>query len=266
MSRNSERGIVWLSRIFILVAFLTGWEFLPSIAALRSAIPLFDPFVISSPTRIARELWALASGHGAPSVWPYLLKTLESTVVGTAIGIAAGAIIGLILCNSQLLAEIWEPFITLLNATPRIALIPIMVIIFGPNGVATAAGAVLLVSFITFYNAFEGGRAIAPEVLQNARILGCSKWGVMFRIRGPYVMAWTFATVPNAVSFGLVGVVTGEVLSGVAGMGSLLTTAINSVEATLTFGVVVYLAFFGLLLVSIVSLLRRRLLHWWTVS
>jgi NitT/TauT family transport system permease protein len=76
------------------------------------------------------------------------------------------------------------------------------------------------------------------------------------------VMVWTFAAVPNAISFGLVAVVTTELLTGVNGMGSLVLAATNNLEADLSLAVVVILSVVGLILYGGAELLRRRLLRW----
>ena len=85
----------------------------------------------------------------------------------------------------------------------------------------------------------------------------------MFRVRFPIVLAWIFASLPNAVTFGLIGVVTTELLSGTRGMGGLLTLALATANATLTFSIVVMLSVLGVLLVIVTSLARARVLHWW---
>jgi NitT/TauT family transport system permease protein len=156
-----------------------------------------------------------------------------------------------------------SPFIMAINAVPRIALIPVIVIIVGPNENASIVTAITVVFFIVFFNAYEGGRKIAREVLQNARLLGYDGLSIMWRIRLPYVVAWTFASLPNAISFSLLAVVTTEILTGASGIGKLILVSEDTVNATLTFAVVCILAVIGLFLVMATTLARSRLLFWW---
>ena len=149
--------------------------------------------------------------------------------------------LGLLLSESDFLERVFRPYVVALNAVPRIALIPIIVIIVGNNAKSSAVTSAIIVVFLVFYNAFEGGRSVPREMLQNATILGARRWSRMLRIRMPFVLAWTFATLPNAISFGLVGAVTAELFTGSGGIGQVLVQAVNTVDATLTFAVVVIL-------------------------
>src|SRR5690606_32532453 len=109
------------------------WEFAPQIPALRAAIPIFDPYFISSPTAIVKHMGALAVGDNTVLVWPYFYATLEASIIGILVGSSAGALAGLILSNSPTLNLIARPFLVAFNAVPRVALIPIIVLIVGPN-------------------------------------------------------------------------------------------------------------------------------------
>ena len=84
----------------------------------------------------------------------------------------------------------------------------------------------------------------------------------MFKIRLPYVYQWVFAALPNAISFGLLVVVTTELLTGTQGVGSLLLLATTNLDATLTLALAFLLSMVGLILVSAADLLRGRVLHW----
>jgi len=262
--RWRARVLITAAQAAIVAIALCGWQYLPHVRYLRHTSPLFNPFFVSSPEKIARMLWDLLSGSGeAPSLWPYLKATLEATLGGTLIGIVAGAAGGLLLSNSRRLTQIMWPFVTAVNAIPRIALIPIIVIIAGPTLTASIMTAVLVVFFIAFFAAFEGGRSVSRETLQNAKLLGASDWQLMRQLRFPYVLVWTFATLPNAISFGLVATVTAEILTGSIGVGRLLLVAVSTVNSTLTFAVVVILSAVGIVLVTLTDRLRRRWLHWW---
>ncbi|HVW90538.1 MAG TPA: ABC transporter permease subunit [Gaiellaceae bacterium] len=253
---------LWFWRAAITVIFLVAWEYLPHWGWLHSRVHWVDPFFISSPSRAYHELEHLFTGTHGPSVWPYLENTLKATFLGTAIGLAIGLVAGAVLSDSPRLAQIVAPFITMMNSIPRIALIPIVVLIVGPTLKASVVSAVLVVTFIAFFNALQGGRSVQPHVLQNARLLGANRWQIMFRVRFPYVLMWTFAALPNAIAFGLLTVVTTELLTGSRGMGNLVFSATTNVDATLSVAVVVILSVVGATIVALTEQLQRRLLHW----
>ncbi|MGI5461163.1 ABC transporter permease [Streptomyces sp. CA-249302] len=226
-------------------------------------VRFLDPYYISSPTQVWASLKSLVAGDsGSGSLWPYFRTTLVSTVEGTLVGLILGALGGLLFSNSHRLADICRPFIVLANSVPRIALIPISVVIFGPTATASVVNVITVVFFVAFFNAFEGGRSIRPAVLENAQLLGASSWQVMRSIRLPRVLMWTFAAVPNAISFGLIVSVTTELLAGVRGMGVLLQSATTYLQTSLTFAIVILLSAMGLALYGGAVLLQRLVLRW----
>jgi NitT/TauT family transport system permease protein len=81
-------------------------------------------------------------------------------------------------------------------------------------------------------------------------------------VRLPHVMVWTFAAIPNAVAFGLLTVVTTELLTGSTGIGGLMLIATSNVNASLSFAVVIVMSFVGIVLVTAADRVRRAVLHW----
>jgi NitT/TauT family transport system permease protein len=251
-------------QVAFVIGILAGWEFVPQIPALRDRSVVFDPFFVSSPTRVAREIDGLLTGRGGSvEIYPYLAPTLSATVMGVAIGMSIGALLGLILSNFEMLRRIFHPFVIAANAVPRIALIPVVVIVFGPSGNATLVVVIMVTIFLAFFNAFEGGRLVAVELLQSAKLLGASRWQIMRFVRLPYVVAWTLASLPLAITIGLIAAVTSEILTGAGGMGQIISTAQVQADASLTFAVAILLAILGLMLTALTEVARLRILHWW---
>ena len=266
---SPSRLAVLAAQLAILAVALLAWEYLPRVNWLRDHVSFLDPYFISSPTRVWEGLRDLVSGDeaaGRPRVWPYLRLTVQAALIGTGIGFAAGALAGLWLSNSPTLNRVLRPYIILLNAVPRITLIPIFVLMFGPTLTTSVVVAVFVVFFVVFFNAYEGGSTVPPQVLQNTRILGANGFQQMFYVRVRYVTAWSLAALPNAVSFGLVSVVTAEILTGTPGMGRLLLVAVTTLDSAMTFAIVAILSVVGLLLVGTTELLERRWLHWWNAG
>jgi NitT/TauT family transport system permease protein len=264
--RSAEQSMpaVWATRFCIIAAFLLAWQYLPDVSGINKRITFLDPFFISSPSRVAARVWDLATGaKHTPLVWHPFFFTLSSALIGTAIAVIAGAAAGLFLSNSPRLERVFRPFVTALNAVPRIAIVPVVVIIAGNSARADIITAITVVVFLVFYNALEGGRSAPTEMINNAKVMGASSFDVMLSVRLPLVLAWTFAAVPNAIAFGLVGSVTAELFTGASGVGQLLSTAVDTADATLTFSVVVILTIAGVALVLLADQLRKLVLPWW---
>jgi NitT/TauT family transport system permease protein len=258
---------VLLLQLLVLGLFLAGWQWLPRVMAFRHVIPVFDPFFVSSPKDVAVELSKLLTSgsikDGVPQVWPYLTFTLKGMFIGGALGTAIGVMLGLLLSNSEPLRQVFAPFIHALNAMPRIALIPIFIIMLGATLRSSIVTAVVVVFFSVFYNAYSGGTSVPREMMQNAALLGASPLDMILRLRFRYVLVWTFAAIPNAISLSLIAVVTAEILSGSGGVGRLIISALSTENATLTFSLVVLLSVLGVIFVTIAEVVKKRVLHWW---
>ncbi|MGW4335711.1 ABC transporter permease [Rhodococcus koreensis] len=258
---NKSAIIAW--RLAILAMFLFAWEYLPQIAWLQTRVTFLDPFFISSPSAIAERMFQLTTGaSGGITIWPYILRTLGATLVGTAIGIVLGLIMGLLLSSSKPYADVLGFYINALNSVPRIALIPVIILLAGVGFTTSVVSGILVVFFLAFFNAFEGGTRVPAAVLANAKVMGASRARILGEIRFRYVLLWTFAAIPNAIAFGLLMVVASELLSGTPGIGQLMLLATSNLDASLTFSVVVFLSVIGTGLLVLAESLKGRLLHW----
>ncbi|GAA1559653.1 ABC transporter permease [Kribbella lupini] len=256
-----------VGQLLIFVVFVLAWQYLPQIGYLSSRFRFLDPYFVSSPTAVAARLVDMFTGrNGSFTVWEYIRPTLLASLLGLVIGMVLGGAMGLVLSNSPFASALLRPFLVMMNAVPRIALIPIVIIAFGATLTAEVVIAVIVVFFIVFWNAYEGGLSVPIRMSQNAQLLGAKRRQITRRIMAPYVLAWALASLPNAVTFAFLAVVTSEVLTGNKGLGFLVTQALSTADATLTFAVAVLLAVIGLVVVMSAEAGRRRLLHWWHPS
>jgi NitT/TauT family transport system permease protein len=203
---------------------------------------------------------------GTAKIWSPLGQTLEATAIGVALALAVGFLLGLLLSNWDVVNQIVRPYLVLANSVPRISIIPIIVLCFGSPSQAGIVTAFTIIVFLVFFNAFEGASQIPAAMIANARLLGAGNWAILFAVRGPYALAWTLASVPTAISFGLIGTVTAEIFTGGQGVGGLLTSAVSTANADLTMAVVIVLSVIGVVAVAAAEGLRRRLLPWWQRS
>jgi NitT/TauT family transport system permease protein len=263
-TRPPRRLLVAASQVSIVAVLLAAWQFLPQIESLRSVSSVFDPYFVSSPTDVFDRLWTLTTG-GDPTtnLWSVAAVTVLASLLGCLIGTVAGVAVGLALAMNDLAARIARPFVTAFNAMPRVALIPVIVVITGPTTTSSVIAAVLIVFFLVFFNAYEGAMQVPEDVLRNTRILGATNVQQTLRVRFPFVLGWVSAAIPNAIAFSLVAVVTAEILVGSGGIGRLLLNSVTAVDPALTFAIVVFLSAIGIALVVSAEKLQQRLLHWW---
>lgn len=258
-------GGTWIHVIqaAVVLAFLAIWQYGPEVKIVAEHVKFLNRFTLSAPSQVAREIWYLFIGaHNVPLVWPYLLHTVLAALYGLAIGLVLGVTVGIAFAEVPVVARIFSPMLNLINSSPRIALIPIVILIVGPTLASSVVSSVLIVFFLGFFNAFEGASAVPRAIVENARMLHASRWNMVWRIRMPNALSWVFAALPNAIAFSLVTVVTTELLTGVEGMGKLILEATSGLDAALSLAVVVLLSVVGSIMVYSGTLARHYALRW----
>jgi NitT/TauT family transport system permease protein len=253
--------ILWSAGIVAVIVLI--WQYGPEWGPTAGHVRFLNRFDISSPRLVIEKIGNLFSGsNGAPLIWPYLGRTVESTLLGVIIGMALGVLTGVALAELPRVSQVLSPFIMLVNSTPRVALIPLVVLLVGPTESSAVVSSLLVVYFLAFYNAYEGARSVPPEVVENAHVMGASRLKMVWHIRLPQSASWCFAVLPNVISFSLVSVVTCELLVGLPGMGQLILSATSELDASLTLAVVVILSVVGVGLIGLSTLARRAVLRW----
>ncbi len=258
---RTRRVLAW--QIAIVVAFLAGWQWLPTIPGASNVSPVFDSFFVSSPERVAKTIFELMTGaNGTPMVWGDFMRSIVPAIGGTALAVAFGAVAGLVCSNWETLNRVVRPFLVLFNALPRITLIPIVIVIAGPTSVANMIIGFIVAFFLVFFNAYEGGVSVSKDALNNMKILGAGPRDQLLQVRLPHVLTWTFASLPNAIAFGVTAIVTAELFGGSQGLGRLLLVSVQTANADLTVSVAVLLGVTSLLLIGLAERIKRRVLHW----
>jgi NitT/TauT family transport system permease protein len=232
-------------RLVLVVAWLGSWEL--------SARTVIDPFYYSMPSRIWAKLvdW-FTHGTSQGSIWANIGITLEEAVLGFLIGTLAGVVLGVVLGRSRFLAEVLAPFIKGSNAIPRIVLASLFVIWFGLGMTSKVATAFVLVFFAVFFNAFQGAREVDRVLVDNARILGATRWDLMRTIILPSATSWILASMHVAFGFALIGAVVGEFTGADKGMGLLIAHSQGNFDAAGIYA--------GMLVVTVVALFAEWLI------
>ncbi len=261
-----ERTSVWAWRVVILIALVGAWEWLTGIKAISRTPGLYwiDPFFISRPSVIARRFVQLSAPGVRLSLGQMALSTVESTLWGFVVGVSTGFVAGLVLGRNDRLARILEPYIVAFNSLPRIALVPLITMIFGFGLVAKIVLAWTIVFFIVFFNTFQGARAVDADLIHSARFLGATEAQVMRTVIVPSALAWTFASLTPSISFALIGVVVGEFLGGESGggLGYLIIQSLGTLNAADMMVALVTLGAIGIVMALGIKQLEMRLLRW----
>lgn len=258
------RIIVW--RLVILVTLVGSWEWLTGIKGIARLPGLYwvDAFFISRPSAIVERFLYLASGQVRLTIWEMALSTVQSTLWGFVVGVSTGFAAGLLLGRHDRLARIFEPYIIAFNSLPRIALVPLITMIFGFGLAAKVVLAWTIVFFIVFFNTFQGARSVDPDLIHSARFLGAGERQIMRTVIVPSALAWTFASLTPSISFALIGVVVGEFLGGESGggLGYLIILSLGTLNSADMMVALLSLGVIGIVMALGIKQLEMRLLRW----
>jgi NitT/TauT family transport system permease protein len=255
-SRSRRRAAVMALRLAIFVVLVGGWE-------LCARAGVVDPFFFGEPSKIVSQLQTWAQhGTEAGSLWEQILVTLEEAVLGFVIGSILGVVCGIALGRVQLLADIFSPYIKVMNSIPRIVLGSIFILWLGLGLSSKVALAVVLVFFAVFFNAFQGAREVDRNLVANARILGASRRQVTRHVVLPSAMTWIIASLHVSFGFALIGAIVGEFLGAQKGLGLMISQAQGTFNADGVFAAMVIIAIVALVAEGLITMLERRLLAW----
>ncbi|OGL02020.1 MAG: hypothetical protein A3J45_01480 [Candidatus Rokubacteria bacterium RIFCSPHIGHO2_02_FULL_69_13] len=260
------RGAIIAWRLVILVALLGSWEWLTGIKEVSRTPGLYwiDPFFVSRPSEILRRFVFLAGGEVRLTIWQMALSTIQSTLWGFVVGVSSGFAAGLLLGRNDRLARIFEPYIIAFNSLPRIALVPLITMIFGFGLLAKIVLAWTIVFFIVFFNTFQGARSVDADLINAARFLGASERQIVRTVVVPSALAWTFASLTPSISFALIGVVVGEFLGGESGggLGYLIIQSLGTLNAADMMVALLSLGVIGIVMALGIKQVEMRLLRW----
>ena len=125
--------------------------------------------------------------------------------------------IGFWLARHPLLSAVFDPYIKMLNALPRVVLAPIFLLWLGLGIWSKVALGVTLVFFIVFFNVYQGVKEVSPTILANARMLGMNERQLFRNVYWPSALSWMFSSLHTSVGFAIIGAVVGEYLGSAAG-------------------------------------------------
>lgn len=250
--RRHGRIVVWLSRAALLCLLLGSWEW-----AVRAGA--VDPFFFAQPSTIWRFLVAEIVDGG---IWIHVGVTLRETLLGFAIGSATGIVAGILRTQSAYIAGVSDPFMTILNVLPRVALAPMFIIWFGIGEVSKVALAVSLVFFILMLSTEAGMKSLDREMITTMRALGATSRQLFWKVMLPGAVPAIFGGLRLGVVYSLLAVVVGEMIAAQAGLGQRIAFYSASFRTEGVLGTILVLAIIGLLLNFVVVGTEQRLLRW----
>jgi NitT/TauT family transport system permease protein len=248
-------------QLLIAIVSVLAWYVLTTVQI--GGVTILPPFFFSNPVDVgARIVKWFAEG----TIWRHLWITLSESMLAFAIGSIGGVLVGFWFARQPRTAAVFDPYVKMINALPRVVLAPIFTLWFGLGIWSKVALGVTLVFFIVFFNVYQGVKEVSPTVLANARMLGMNDRQLMRHVYWPSALSWMFSSLHTSVGFAVVGAVVGEYLGSAAGLGYLIQQAEGVFDVAGVFAGMFVLAAFVIAIDGIVTLIENRLLVWRPVT
>lgn len=246
-----KKRFILFMQLLIVVGTILLWEYLAKKEIINS-------FVFSSPSQILETIINLAKTN---ELWGHILITMEEVIIAFSLGILLGFGVAIILYELPTLAKVLDPFLTMINSLPKVALGPLIIIIAGANMKSIIIMALLInliISIITIYNGFINVDATKVKLIKtfsNKRSILLTKLVI------PNSYNTIVSSLKLNISMSLIGVIMGEFLVSQKGIGYLIIYGTQVFNLSLVMSGIFILLVMSFLLYKIISFIEKKLLR-----
>ena len=237
------------AQLGILVSIVAAWE----ISATTGAI---DAFFWSQPSAIWRTLKIFFTEGDA---WTDISFTFRSTILGFIIGTTAGSLIGLSFWWSRNYAAIAQPYIICFESLPKLALAPLIILVFGLGLTSKVVIAFALTVVVSTLTTFAGVKALDPDGEKLFYSLGATRWQVFRKLVMPFCLPWIISVLRINIGLALTGAIVGEFISSQHGLGRTIFYAGSTYDIALVWVAVFSLSVLAMIMYVVVSWLENVL-------
>ena len=219
-------------------------------------IKWIDPFFWSQPSAIwSTPLIFLTTGNAFVDVG----FTFRSTIFGFIIGTSAGALLGMSFWWSRNYALVMQPYIICLEFIPKLALAPLIILVFGMGLASKVAIATALTLIVSTLTAYSGVQAVDKDQEKLFYSLGASRWQVFTKLVMPSCVPWIISILRVNIGLALTGAIVGEFVSSQHGLGRTILYAGSTYDIALVWVAVLVLSALSVVMYASVSWLERVL-------
>ena len=241
---KAKTFFVHFFQVLILFLIIGLWELI----AYKNWV---DPFIISSPSRVVKQIIDLyETGNLFMHIWTTLSETIWAFALSTLIGFAVALTFYLI----TPLRRVFEPYLVVLNSLPKIALGPLIIIWVGIGTKATITMGILICVVITIINLLNGYLSVSSEKIMLLKSMGANKLQILSNLIFPATLPNFMSTLKINLGMAWVGVIMGEYLSSKAGLGYLLVYGGQVFKLDLVMSSIVILCILSGVMYGIISI------------
>ena len=226
------------------------WE-----AAVRLfAIPVY---LVPAPSVIWTD--SLAMGGTVAS---HTVATLRTVMIGFFVSIVISLPLAVALTSSPLVSNAVYPLLVLTQSIPKVALAPILVVVFGATELPRIIVTLLVAFFPLVISIAVGLLSVPPDLLELGRSYRASRFQELYRIRLPYSVPFIFSGLKVAIALSVVGAVVAEFVNADRGLGYLIITTTAFFQVPVAFGALILLSVMGIVLFQAVVVIERVFFPW----
>jgi NitT/TauT family transport system permease protein len=238
-----------------IVLLLAVWQLLPHLVTISAGTKLF----FTTPAQIAATLWnMIVTG----SIWKPLGVSAAGFAIGLALAIVIGLPLGVLLGRSRTLNAMFDPFVTALNATPRLVFLPLLLLWFGLGMWSKVVVVFIGALFPILINTYEGVRNADKVLINVVRSFGAKEWDIARLVVVPNSMPYIVAGLRLAIGRAVLGVVVAEFFGSEEGLGVVMVRAASSYHVDVVFAGLIVFASLSLAMTGLVKMVERRLSGW----
>ena len=246
---QSRFGRILLT-ILSLAIFFTAWQ----IAGSR-----VNPILLSSPTAVAKAFWdLLTNGQLAPAFG----SAMRDLAIGYGLAAVVGIAVGLVMGRSPVIERMLNPYVNFFQATPLIAVVPLIVIWFGVNLEARVAITFMLGIWSIIINTTTGVKQTPSSLLDVGRIYKLNRRQTITRIQLPNAVPSIFAGLRIGLGKALIGVMIAQMEISVTGLGGLVIGYGDAFKTAYLLAAVATASLVGVVAAGALEVIRKRVFPW----
>lgn len=247
--RKRKKIFILISQISLLISFIITWEY-------TSNHEIINSFIFSSPTKIIQTL---ISFYKANNLFIHIYTTSLEVIVSFGLATILGFIIALIFYIFPTIKKILDPFITMINSLPKVALGPLIIIWMGANTKSIIFMALLINLIVTFTTILNGFLNTDENKIKLFKVFGASKKDIITKLIIPSSRNEIISSLRLNLSLSLIGVIMGEFLSCKQGIGYLILYGTQVFNLSLVMCGIFLLLLLSFIFYEIINILDRKL-------
>ena len=194
--------------------------------------------------------------------WQDAYVTMKEAMIAFVIASILGVVAGIVLGNFRRVAKIFGPFIILINAMPKIAFLPLILVVYGVGEMSKVVLAVNIAFFIVQVPTQAAVSLVDPDLITVARTMGASNNQIFRMVTIPAISPAILGAMRLAAIMSVQATVFGEIFASKRGLGQRLITSANMLDYNGLFAIVFILAVFALIVNGLIGLAEKRILRW----